>query len=115
LKLRQILECSDVEKALAAISGSAIQDKIDKEHEQLMKYLAQEQKKANRKEESSIVQDQHNHNNRQGSKTISLQESEVLKFQAVQPDPEPELEGLERASINVDDHSFPQIFPERHV
>ncbi|KAG0335112.1 hypothetical protein BG000_007776 [Podila horticola] len=41
--------------------------------------------------------------------------AEVVKFQIVRPDPEPELEGLERVSINIDDNNFPQIFPDRHV
>ncbi|KAG0195303.1 hypothetical protein BGX33_003722, partial [Mortierella sp. NVP41] len=41
--------------------------------------------------------------------------AEVVKFQVVCPDSEPELEGLERVSINIDDNNFPQIFLERHV
>ncbi|KAF9945831.1 hypothetical protein BGZ72_000946 [Mortierella alpina] len=41
--------------------------------------------------------------------------AEVVKFQVVRPDPEPELEGLDRVSINIDDNNFSQIFPERHV
>ncbi|KAF9198246.1 hypothetical protein BGZ49_001000 [Haplosporangium sp. Z 27] len=41
--------------------------------------------------------------------------AEVVKFQIVRPDPEPELEGLQRVSINIDDNNFPQIFPNRHV
>ncbi|KAI1291261.1 hypothetical protein EDD11_009034, partial [Mortierella claussenii] len=41
--------------------------------------------------------------------------AEVVKFQIVRPDPEPELEGLQRVSINIDDNNFPQIFPDRHV
>ena len=36
LKLRQVLEGSDVEKALATVSGSIIQSKMDKEHEKLL-------------------------------------------------------------------------------
>ncbi|KAF9274678.1 hypothetical protein BGZ68_000439, partial [Mortierella alpina] len=40
--------------------------------------------------------------------------AEVVKFQVVRPDPEPELEGLERVSVNID-NNFSQIFPERHV
>ncbi|KAF8924462.1 hypothetical protein BGZ47_004000, partial [Haplosporangium gracile] len=35
LKLRQVLEGSDVEKALATVSGNTIQGKMDKEHEKL--------------------------------------------------------------------------------
>ncbi|KAF9956747.1 hypothetical protein BGZ70_009788 [Mortierella alpina] len=125
LKLRQVLEGSDVEKALATVSSSIIQDKMDKEHEKLEKNLAQEHKKAKRKQGSS---------DRAGSsqpqQAPRLQDycptgvyvsmvitypAEVVKFQVVRPDPEPELEGLERVSINIDDSNFPQIFPERHV
>ncbi|KAF9311751.1 hypothetical protein BG006_004496, partial [Podila minutissima] len=39
--------------------------------------------------------------------------AEVVEFQVVRPDPEPELEGLERVSINIDDNNFPPIFPDR--
>ncbi|KAF9302700.1 hypothetical protein BGZ91_009282, partial [Linnemannia elongata] len=41
--------------------------------------------------------------------------AEVDKLQVIRPDPEPELECLERVSINIVDNNFPQIFPERHV
>ncbi|KAF9133875.1 hypothetical protein BG015_003498, partial [Linnemannia schmuckeri] len=125
LKLRQVLEGSDVEKALATVSSNTIQGKMDKEHEKLVKDLAQEHKKANREQESS---------NRTGSiqpqqpprlqdycptgvyvSMVITYPAEVVKFQVVRPNPEPELEGLERVSINIDDNNFPQIFPERHV
>ncbi|KAG0197705.1 hypothetical protein BGX33_000396 [Mortierella sp. NVP41] len=41
--------------------------------------------------------------------------AEVVKFQVVRPDPEPELEGLQRVSIGIDDNNFSKIFPRRHV
>ncbi|KAF9343089.1 hypothetical protein BGX26_006285, partial [Mortierella sp. AD094] len=41
--------------------------------------------------------------------------AEVVNFQVVRPDPEPELEGLQRVSIDIDDNNFPKIFPRRHV
>lgn len=47
LKLQQVLEGSDVEKALATVSSNTIQGKMDKEHEKLVKDLALEHKKAN--------------------------------------------------------------------
>ncbi|KAG0286517.1 hypothetical protein BGZ96_009379 [Linnemannia gamsii] len=53
LKLRQVLEGSDVEKALATINSNTIQGKMDKEHEKLVKDIAQEHKQANRELESS--------------------------------------------------------------
>jgi len=109
LKLRQVLEGSDVEKALATVSSNTIQGKMDKEHE---------------KESSNIT------GSTQPQQAPKLQDycptgvyismvvtypAEVVKFQVVRPDPEPELEGLERVSINIDDNNFPKIFPERHV
>jgi hypothetical protein len=48
LKLRQVLEGSGAEKALATVSSNTIQGKMDKEHEEMVKDLAQEHKKANR-------------------------------------------------------------------
>ncbi|KAF9113316.1 hypothetical protein BGW39_003813, partial [Mortierella sp. 14UC] len=41
--------------------------------------------------------------------------AEVVNFHVVRPDPEPELEGLQRVSIGIDDNNFPKIFPRRHV
>ncbi|KAG0011228.1 hypothetical protein BGZ81_002334 [Podila clonocystis] len=41
--------------------------------------------------------------------------AEVVNFQVVRPDPEPELEGLQRVSIGIDDNNFPKIFPPRHI
>lgn len=106
MKLRQVLEGSDVETALATASSKSIQGKMDKEHEKLVKDLAQEHKKANREQESS---------NRTGStqpqqlprlhdycptevyvNMVITYPAEVVKFQVVRPDTEPELEGLER-------------------
>ncbi|KAF8920053.1 hypothetical protein BGZ58_004488, partial [Dissophora ornata] len=125
LKLRQVLVGSDVEKALATVSGNAIQGKINKEHEELVKDLAQDQKEASQKQGSS-----NNTGSRETQQAPRLQDycptgvyvsmvitypAEVVKFQVIRPDPEPELEGLERVSINIDDNNFPRIFLERHV
>ncbi|KAF9536682.1 hypothetical protein EC957_009992 [Mortierella hygrophila] len=125
LKLRQVLEGSDVEKALATVRGSTIQGKMDKEHEELVKDLVQENKKANRKQESSnstgLTQPPQAPRLQDYCRTgvyvsmVITYPAEVVKFQVVRPDPEPELEGLERVSINIDDNNFPHIFPERHV
>ena len=41
--------------------------------------------------------------------------AEVVKFQVVWPEPEPELECLQRVSIGIYDNNFPNIFPRRHV
>ncbi|KAF8924061.1 hypothetical protein BGZ58_002196, partial [Dissophora ornata] len=79
-----LLGTPDIEKALAIVSGNIIQDKMEKEHEKLLKEVY-----------------------------ISILPVEVVKFQIVRPDPEPELEGLQ--PINIDDNNFPQIFPDRHV
>ncbi|KAF9403901.1 hypothetical protein BGZ94_004467, partial [Podila epigama] len=125
LKLRQVLEGSDVEKALATVSSNTIQGKMDKEHEQRVKIPAQKRTKAKRE-----VSPNHLTCTQQPQQPPRLQDfcptgvyismviaypAEVVKFQVVRPDPEPELEGLERVSINIDDNNFPQIFPERHV
>ena len=125
LKLRQVLEGSDVEKALATVSSDIIQGKMDKEHETLIKELAQEHKKTIRKQKSTKST-----GSAQPQQPPKLQDycptgvyismvitypAEVVKFQIVRPDPEPELEGLQRVSINIDDNNFPQIFPDRHV
>ncbi|KFH66154.1 hypothetical protein MVEG_08255 [Podila verticillata NRRL 6337] len=71
LKLRQVLEGSDIEKALATDycpTGVYIS--------MVITYLA-----------------------------------EVVKFQIICPDPEPELDGLQHVSINIDYNNFSQIFP----
>ncbi|KAF8924145.1 hypothetical protein BGZ47_004184, partial [Haplosporangium gracile] len=106
LKLRQVLEGSDVEKALATVSSNTIQGKMDKEHEKLAKDLAQEHKKANREQESSkrtgSTQPQQPPRLQDYCPTgvyvsmVITYPAEVVKFQVVRPDPEPELEGLER-------------------
>ncbi|KAF9582462.1 hypothetical protein BGW38_000183, partial [Lunasporangiospora selenospora] len=41
--------------------------------------------------------------------------TEAVNFQVVRLDPKPELEGLQRVSIGIDDRNFPKIFPWRHV
>ncbi|KAF9981364.1 hypothetical protein BGZ75_007369 [Mortierella antarctica] len=119
LKLRQVLEGSDVEKALATVSSNTIQDKLDKEHKKLVKDLAEEHKQTNRKQ--GATQQQQAPRLQDYCPTgvyvsmVITYPAEVVKFQVVRPDPEPELEGLERVSINIDDNNFSHIFPERHV
>jgi len=49
LKLRRALKGSDVEKALATVSSNAVQGKMDKEYETLLKEQPQEHKKTNKK------------------------------------------------------------------
>ncbi|ORZ08266.1 hypothetical protein BCR41DRAFT_399329 [Lobosporangium transversale] len=39
----------------------------------------------------------------------------VIAFQTFRPDADPELSGLQRVVIKVDNNNFPSIFPERHV
>ncbi|KAF9343585.1 hypothetical protein BGX26_005504, partial [Mortierella sp. AD094] len=41
--------------------------------------------------------------------------AEVVSFQVMRPDPNPESEGLRRVIINVDDSNFAQIFPKSYV
>ncbi|KAI8594408.1 hypothetical protein EDD21DRAFT_90115 [Dissophora ornata] len=118
LKLRQILEGSDVEKALATVSSNAVQGKMDKEHEKMVKDLTHEHKIANRAGSTETQQAPRLQDYCPTGVYVSMvitYPAEVVKFQVVRPDLEPELEGLERVSINIDDNNFPQIFPERHV
>ncbi|KAF9993836.1 hypothetical protein BGZ79_001448, partial [Entomortierella chlamydospora] len=130
LKLRQVLAGKDADEALATTSGQAVQAKMGKEQEKINK----EQEKANKEQHKR----QKKHKQPQ---TIACTESEkqppprlqdycpsgiyismvitypaeVVSFQVMRPDPNPELEGLKRVIINVDDSNFAQIFPKSHV
>ncbi|KAF9542470.1 hypothetical protein EC957_001912 [Mortierella hygrophila] len=110
----KLLEGSDVEKAPVTVSGNIIQGNMDKEHEELLKEQAEEDKKANRKQKST--------ESAGSAQPLKLQDycptgvyismvitypAEVVRFQVVRPDPKPELEGLELVSINIDDNNFP--------
>ncbi|KAG0268691.1 hypothetical protein BGZ95_002346 [Linnemannia exigua] len=125
----QILKKSDVEKALGTISSHAVQKKMDKEQEKIeekQKKIEKEQMKrqeqGQQKSTTSVPSDQHQPPQLQdycpSGKYISMvitHPAEVVNFQVVRPDPEPELEGLQRVSIGIDDNNFPKIFPRRHV
>ncbi|KAG0272672.1 hypothetical protein BGZ95_011551 [Linnemannia exigua] len=129
LKLRQVLEKSDVEKALGTVSSHAVQKKMDKEQEKIeeeQKKFDKEQKKRQKqgqqKSTTSIPSDQHQPPQLQNYcpsgiyiSMVITYPAEVVNFQVVRPDPEPELEGLQRVSIGIDDNNFPKIFPRRHV
>ncbi|OAQ27381.1 hypothetical protein K457DRAFT_139632 [Linnemannia elongata AG-77] len=129
LKLRQVLEKSDVEKALGTVSSHAVQKKMDKEQEKIeeeQKKIEKEQKKRQKqgqqKSTTSIPSDQHQPPQLQNYcpsgiyiSMVITYPAEVVNFQVVRPDPEPELEGLQRVSIGIDDNNFPKIFPRRHV
>jgi hypothetical protein len=99
---------------------------MDREHEQMVKVPAQEREKAKREQ----VSPNHITSTQQLQQPPRFQDfyptgvyvsmiiayiAEVVKFQVVRPDPEPELESVERVSINIDDNNFPQIFQERHL
>ncbi|KAF9376201.1 hypothetical protein CPB97_010991 [Podila verticillata] len=121
LKLRQVLEGSDVEKALATVSSHAMQEKMDKEQEKMQK----EQKQQIQQQPDSIASVQSDQQQPPRLQDycptgtyismVITYPAEVVKFQVVRPDPEPELEGLQRVSIDIDDNNFPKIFPRRHV
>ncbi|KAH7042962.1 hypothetical protein BKA57DRAFT_508321 [Linnemannia elongata] len=100
-KLRQVLEKSDIEKAPATVSSHAIQGKMDKEQEKQQKLRQQEST-------TSVPSDQQQPCNFVRSVRLSI--SKLFR-----PDPKPELEGLQRVSIGIDDNNFPKIFPRRHV
>ncbi|KAF9978798.1 hypothetical protein BGZ65_006848 [Modicella reniformis] len=100
LKLRQVLEVSDVEKALATASSRAVQEKMRKEQKKQQHQAPQLQDFCPTGSYISMV---------------ITYPAEVVKFQVVRPDPKPELEGLLRVSIGIDDRNFPKIFPRCHV
>lgn len=128
LKLRQVLEGSDIEKALATVSSHTVQEKMRKEHEKTeeeQEKMQKEQKNQQKKHKGSTSGDKCNQ-----LQPPCLQDycptgvyirmvitypTEVIKFQIVCPDPEPELDDLQHVSINIDDNNFPQIFPKQHV
>ncbi|KFH61880.1 hypothetical protein MVEG_12308 [Podila verticillata NRRL 6337] len=128
LKLRQVLEGSDVEKALATVSSHAMQEKMEKEQEKMEKEqekMQKEQKQQIQQQRDSIASVQSDQQQPPRLQDycptgtyismVITYPAEVVKFQVVRPDPEPELEGLQRVSINIDDNNFPKIFPRRHV
>ncbi|KAF9989613.1 hypothetical protein BGZ79_004951, partial [Entomortierella chlamydospora] len=89
LKLRQVLAGKDADEALATTSGQTVQEKMNKEQEKIDK-----EQKANKEH------------------MVITYPAEVVRFQVMRPDPNPELEGLRRVIINVDDSNFAQIFPK---
>ncbi|KAF9582065.1 hypothetical protein BGW38_000706 [Lunasporangiospora selenospora] len=117
LKLRQVLEGSDVEKALATVSSRTMQEKMDKEQEKMQKDQKKQQKQRQQDTTASIQSDQQQPPRLQDYCTTGtyIYPAEVVNFQVVRPDPEPELEGLQRVSIDIDDNNFPNIFPRRYV
>ncbi|KAF9343469.1 hypothetical protein BGX26_005674, partial [Mortierella sp. AD094] len=41
--------------------------------------------------------------------------AEAVSFQVMHPDPDPEIEGVRRVAISVDNNNFARIFPHDHV
>ncbi|KAF8927104.1 hypothetical protein BGZ47_002336 [Haplosporangium gracile] len=115
LKLRQVLEKSDVEKAHATVSSHAIQGKIEKEQEKQQKQRQQESTTSVPSDQQQPPQLQDYCPTGTYISMVITYPAEVVNFQVVRPDPKPELEGLQRVSIGIDDNNFPKIFPRRHV
>ncbi|KAF9924813.1 hypothetical protein FBU30_005284 [Linnemannia zychae] len=122
LKLRRVLEGSDIEKAHTTVSGNSVQDKMDREHEKQQNDQAQECKKyktkarANKQFKINATTTTPNYYPTEAYISMVITyPAEVVKFQIACPDPEPELEGHERVSIDIYDNKFPKIFSERHV
>ncbi|KAF9119193.1 hypothetical protein BGX30_004020 [Mortierella sp. GBA39] len=122
LKLRQVLEGSDVEKALAAVSSHAKQEKMDREQEKIQKCQKKQQKQWQQDSAATVQSDQQQPPRLQDYcptgtyiSMVITYPAEIVNFQVVRPDPEPELEGLQRVSIGIDDNNFPKIFPRRHI
>ncbi|KAF9311276.1 hypothetical protein BG006_004594, partial [Podila minutissima] len=117
-----VLKGSNVKKVLATVSSHAMQEKMEKEREKIQKEQKQQQKQQQRESTASIQSDQQQPPRLQDYclmgtyiSMVITYPAEVIKFQVVRPDPEPELEGLQRVSIDIDDNNFPKIFPRRHV
>lgn len=122
LKLRQVLSTSDVEQALATVRGRAVQEKLIKEHEKQRKAQEMIQKKRSKRKTTVCAQSSAEQPRLQDYcptgvyiSMVITYPAEIVRGQVVRPDPEPELESLQRVSIDVDDRNFSKIFPERHV
>jgi hypothetical protein len=97
-KLRQVVPLSDVVQAITTTSSITVQGKIDKEQE-----------KRNQKRIQDLCP-----SGMYVSMVIAYP-AQVIAFQAYRPDPNPEIVGLERIIIKIDNNNFPSIFPARHV
>ncbi|KAG0364827.1 hypothetical protein BGZ54_007115 [Gamsiella multidivaricata] len=125
LKLRQVLETTDAEQALATVSGRSVQEKLNEEqkkHEKEQKEQQKQQMKQNQQEITCTESEKSEPPRPQDYCPTGVYISmvitcpgEVAGFQIVRPDPQPELTGLIRVSIEVDDNNFAYIFPEHHV
>ncbi|KAI1290548.1 hypothetical protein EDD11_009178, partial [Mortierella claussenii] len=122
LKLRQVLDKSDAEEAVALVSAYAVQEKLVEEHEKQQKKKEKQQRKDKQEGIAACVEPKPEPPRLQDYcptgvyiSMVIAYPAEVIEFQVVRPDPEPELEGLRRVSIHVDDSNFAQIFPECHV
>ncbi|KAK5809643.1 hypothetical protein F5H01DRAFT_369529 [Linnemannia elongata] len=98
---RAMLHFVNPSKALATVSSHAIQGKMEKEQEKQQKLRQQEST-------TSVPSDQQQPGNFVRSGRLSI--SKLFR-----PDPKPELEGLQRVSIGIDDNNLPKIFPRRQV
>ncbi|KAG0326401.1 hypothetical protein BG004_002986 [Podila humilis] len=122
LKLQQVLEGSDVEKARATVSSHAMQKKLDSEHESLQKVQLKQQKQQQGSLGAAAYSGQQQPPRLQDYcptgmyiSMVITYPAEVVNFQIVRPNPAPELDGLQRVSIDIDGNNFPKIFPKRHV
>ncbi|KAF9416857.1 hypothetical protein BGZ76_004592, partial [Entomortierella beljakovae] len=119
LKLRQVLPQSDAEKALISTGATAVHNKISKESgiDDIKKVV----KKHTRSNTGSSNDSRSSHlddfcpSGHYISMVIAYP-AEVVSFQVMRPDPEPEIPtNLKRVIINIDDSNFPKIFPQRHA
>ncbi|KAF9153552.1 hypothetical protein BGX20_004877, partial [Mortierella sp. AD010] len=123
LKLRQVLAGKDADEALATTGGQAVQAKMNKEQEKLDKDHRKQQKKQKQPQVTTCTEPEKQPPPRLQDycpcgiyiSMVITYPAEVVSFQVMRPDPDPELEGLKRVIINVDDSNFAQIFPKSHV
>ncbi|KAG9067272.1 hypothetical protein KI688_012054 [Linnemannia hyalina] len=102
-----ILEGSDVEKARATVSSNTIQGKMDKEHEKLVKDLAQES--SNRTGSTKPQQPPRLQDYCPTGvyvRMVITYPAEIVKFQVVRPDPEPELDVLSESPSTLTTTTF---------
>ncbi|KAG9061896.1 hypothetical protein KI688_007047 [Linnemannia hyalina] len=119
---KQVLDPSDVEKALETVSSQAVQRKTEKE----LKKMVKEQDKAEKEQDKVEKEQKKRQKQEQQESTTSVPSdrqqppqlhdfcptgtyismvitypADVVNFQVVRPDPKPELKGLQPVSIDI--------------
>jgi hypothetical protein len=114
-----VLPPSDTEEVLATVNGHAVQKKLNKEQEKLLKEKENQQKSKKQQKISSNAEPKPQLSRLQDYCPAGVYISvaitypaDVVRFQVV---PQPELKGLTRVSIDVNDNSFPLLISSTPV